>query len=118
LPGLEKALSDLPWLEVRELSDRTLYEELVSRLDRGESEAIALAKEIDAGLLLIDEKKGRRAAQLMGLEIIGLIGVLIEAKVAGHISLVKPKIDKLIFEFGFRVQPALYYKTLKITEEE
>lgn len=51
------------------------FETLCRLLDLGESEAIALAKEKNLPLI-IDEKKGRKIAQNMGLKIIGLLGVL------------------------------------------
>jgi predicted nucleic acid-binding protein len=51
-------------------------------LDPGESEAIALACRQPA-LLLIDERKGRLAAQSLGLAIIGVVGVLITLRVEG-----------------------------------
>jgi len=50
------------------------------QLDPGESEAIALALEINADLLLIDERRGRTEANRLDIRITGLLGVLVEAK--------------------------------------
>ena len=51
-----------------------------ANLDRGESEAIVLAKELHADFLLMDERLGTSTAESMGISTIGLLGVLIKAK--------------------------------------
>ena len=51
----------------------------VSGLDDGESEAIILADELKASVLVMDEKKGRKVAQKMGIQITGTVGILIQA---------------------------------------
>lgn len=74
-------ISDCSFLKCREVFDRQSIKILreVVGLDAGESEAIALADEQGADLLIIDERKGRRVAKQMGLKITGTIGILIQA---------------------------------------
>ena len=76
-----KVIGDCSFLKRGEVSDRQAIKILreVVGLDAGESEAIALADEQGADLLIIDERKGRRAAKQMGLKITGTIGILIQA---------------------------------------
>lgn len=76
-----KVIDDCPFLIRGEVSDRQAIKVLreVVGLDVGESEAIALADEQEANLLIIDERKGRRVAKQMGLKITGTIGILIQA---------------------------------------
>jgi predicted nucleic acid-binding protein len=72
------------WVEVKTISiqaDLTLQ-----RLDLGEQEAILLAQELQAELLLLDDKAGRQAALLRNLSVTGLLGVLDEAASLGLIS--------------------------------
>lgn len=74
------ALSELDWVEVVPLSDHRLRDRLISELDEGEAEAIALAVQLGADYVLIDERKAREIAAFRGLKTTGLLGVLIKAK--------------------------------------
>jgi uncharacterized protein len=106
------------WIEVRQVTNRSLIAVLLEQqLDEGECEAIALAIEINAELLLIDERRGRAEADKLGLRITGLLGVLVEAKQKGFIVAVKPVMDDLIGTAGFRVADALYTRILQMVGE-
>ena len=77
----KQMIVECPFLKRLEVSDRQSIKILreVVGLDAGESEAIALAEENHADLLIIDERKGRRVAKQMELKIIGTIGILLQA---------------------------------------
>lgn len=67
---------DLPdFMEIKLVTETTELETLTRLLDRGESEAILLALELNLPLV-IDEKKGRKIARLKGVDILGLLGVV------------------------------------------
>jgi len=119
VPGTIEAQS-APWLEVRQAKDLDVIEQLqtIARLDPGESEAIVIAIEFNADLLLIDERRGRAEANRLGLRITGLLGVLVEAKQQGWIEAVKPLVDALIETSEFRVSTALYKQILEMVSEE
>jgi hypothetical protein len=80
----------LPWLIVAAANDRRRVDELRADLDLGEAEAIVLAIERRADLLLVDERRGRRSAGASGLMVTGLLGVVAAAKHAGVIAAAKP----------------------------
>ena len=74
--------------------------------------AIALAKETPNARLLINEKKGREIARQLGLDITGLIGIMIEAKEKEMISSIRPTLDLLRTQAGFWISETLYQKVL------
>ena len=111
-PGAEE-ISTVDWVKRMLVKNRHLVQALRQDLDAGEAEAIALALEIEADLLLMDERLGRESARHFGLRYIGLIGVLIEAKHKGLISAVKPYLDTLRDMAGFRLANDLNERVLR-----
>lgn len=101
------------WIVIRSAQDRTFVQILQAELDDGEAEAIALAIELQADRLLIDERLGRRVAERYGVQITGLLGILAAAKQENLIPAVKTVMDQLINQAGFRVHPNLYSQILQ-----
>ena len=100
------------WLHVADPGDQDLVRRLRDELDFGEAEAIALAVERQAALLLMDEKHGREVAERLGISVTGLIGVLADAKEARLIESVRPVLDELITKARFWIGPNLYREVL------
>ena len=81
-------------------------------LDLGEAETIALALELGAGRVVLDERDGRRFAQRHDLAVIGTLGVLVEAKNQGLLSHIRGELDALRQKAGFFLGEALYREVL------
>lgn len=77
------------------MSDANLISLLTVELHSGEAEAIALALELKADHLLIDEREGRTMARQLGVPVTGVLGVLRRAKRRAHITAIKPEIESL-----------------------
>jgi predicted nucleic acid-binding protein len=110
-------VSSFEWIEIGHVTDQLLLASLRLELDEGEAEAIILALETRADLLLLDERKGRAIAARLGLQFVGLLGVLLEAKQAGLIPAVKPLVDDLIAKAGFWIGQELYEHLLRVAGE-
>lgn len=69
------------FISVKEVSNMASVNILkrATGLDQGESEAIVLSDEIQADILLMDEAKGRKISDQMGIHIMGTIGILMVA---------------------------------------
>lgn len=65
----------------------------------------------------MDETKGRQIAKKIGLNVTGLLGVIIEAKSKGFIPSVKDILEKLVDKAGFYVDQNLYESVLKTAGE-
>ncbi|NJK63520.1 MAG: DUF3368 domain-containing protein [Synechococcaceae cyanobacterium SM2_3_1] len=105
------------WIQTRTISDRTLVKALSNELDIGEAEAIALAVEMQADQVLIDERRGRLVASRLNLRYTGILGILVEAKSKGLIAEVRPLLDALINVAGFWVAEPLYNSVLQLVNE-
>ena len=79
---------------------------------------IALALELKADALLIDERLGRRQASRLGLSITGLLGVLLAAKKKSLVSAVRPVVEALVSEANFRISDQLYLEVLTAAAAE
>ena len=105
LAALKAAFTE-PWLQVADLADTDADADAEARLeecralinlhqiDMGEASALVLAQQLatqgTAALLLIDEHRGRQAAQHCQVAIIGTAGLLVLAKQAGAVDKVRP----------------------------
>jgi uncharacterized protein len=83
-----------------------------SELGRGEQEAIALAIQLQAGLVILDDQEGRRIARQESLPITGTIGVLIEAREKGLLPSIRHELDRLI-EAGMWLDELFYHRILQ-----
>ncbi|ELR97534.1 DUF3368 domain-containing protein [Gloeocapsa sp. PCC 73106] len=102
------------WIQVQSVSDVSLIRLLRQTLDKGESEAIALALEIQAQWTILDEHDGRKIAKSLGLQVTGILGILIRAKQTGELSSLETIMDQLIKEAGFRIASDLLAKVLTV----
>lgn len=92
--GFYKDLSEVDWVKVTEIQDKQAVKYFID-LDSGEAEAIVLATELNADLILLDEKLGRIHAKHADLKVTGTIGILIKAKTVGLIGEIKPLLNEL-----------------------
>lgn len=114
MPG-SNTIQSTSWITVKHVENRLLVASLKLQLDEGEAEA--LATELEADLLLVDERKARAVADHLGLKFTGLLGVLVEAKYKEHIANIKPLLNLLISQAGFWIAPTLYEYILETVGE-
>ena len=83
----------------------------LEQLDAGEREAIVLALELSA-LLVIYERDGRAVATRLGLRLTGTLGLLVEAKNRALIPSLRIELNRLLVETNFRCAESLLQKAL------
>jgi hypothetical protein len=119
VPGAVE-VQTLSWIQTQTVINSlqvTEIQENNESIHLGEAEAIILSLEMKADLLLMDERRGRIVATNYGINVIGLLGVLLQAKKQGLIPVIKPLIDQLITQADFRVSPQLYTVVLQASNE-
>jgi predicted nucleic acid-binding protein len=114
-PGKEndqvQALLSKGTLQLQQVSAKILTE-LPIDLGRGEREAIALAIDLGADLVILDDQQGRLVSRDKGLSVTGTVGVIVEAKERGFIPSLRPEMDRLI-EAGMWINEVFYHRILK-----
>ena len=106
-----------PFIHTRAPSDRDRVDQFRQILDGGESEALALAIEVRADLVLIDEAEGRAFARSLGLVPVGVLGTLTRAKERGLIDRITPLIDRLQEELRFFISPRIRAEVIRSAGE-
>lgn len=107
------------WISVYpEVKGQVLAQVLQRDLDKGEAEAIALAVQVKADWTLLDEREGRKIAKSLGLNVVGILGILLRARREGKLSSFKKAMDNLRERAGFRIGAELYDVLLRESGEE
>ncbi|MFH1084528.1 MAG: DUF3368 domain-containing protein [Chloroflexota bacterium] len=108
---------NLPLVTRHRVADAALVTALERDLDRGEAETIALAIQLGADLVLLEEHDGRRAAQRLGLRVTGVVGVLLAAKQGALLPAIGPQLDRLR-RAGFHLSDAVCRHALSLVGED
>ena len=115
-PGC-KEIKEAQWVASKEVSNITSQKHLLSHLDQGEAEVILLADELNADLVIMDERKGYEVlANLLNIKVIGTIAILSMAKDLGLIENIKPYLDKMKAK-GVWIDDQIYAISLKDVNE-
>jgi len=111
----QAALDAAPWIKVVSLANpqRMLA---YTGLDEGEASVLALAEELDASLVIVDERKGRRYAKRLGLAVTATRGSLLLAKEQGLIATIAPLLLALQGS-GLYLDPDLVHQVLALAQE-
>jgi len=104
------------WIGIKEVKDKSRQLYFESILDPGEASTIALALEIPNCMVIIDEIKGRKIARENNIPVIGLLGILIQAKKQGLFPEIRPKLE-LLHKLGFRFSSQLEQTILQMADE-
>jgi uncharacterized protein len=84
-------------------------------VDRGEASVLSVALDRGYGVLM-DDRRGRRSAEVLGVPVIGTVGVLVLAKRHGLLKRIKPQLEYLVAS-GYHLSPSLCRSALQVAGE-
>jgi hypothetical protein len=114
--NVQAAISER-WIQTTNVRESELLNLLSLQLDRGEAEAIALAVELKADVILMDEREGRVLAAQSGVRVTGVLGILLVAKRSGQIASLKAEITSLREEAHFFLSGLMEMKIIAAAGE-
>jgi hypothetical protein len=109
-------LSKFEWIKIQKIKNKKSLSYFLD-LDKGEAEAIVLATEIGADLIILDETLGRFHAKHAGLKVTGTLGILLKAKQLGFVSELKSLLLELRIK-GIWLSDRLIEEMLKLANEK
>lgn len=115
-PGSREVVS-AKWITIQDINDKGLVSLLRADLDEGEAQAITLAHEVSAEVILLDERDARHAAERLGLKLLGTVAILLWGKQVGKIESLHEQLDLLRSKGNFRISQRLYDQALKLAGE-
>ena len=110
-PGMGP-IAGAAWIRTVAVPEDSYLLALKRDVDPGEAEAMALAAEAQADIVLLDERRARKLAISLGFQVVGAVGVLLRAKREGFLPQLRPVMDQMIAA-GFRIGDALYGDALR-----
>jgi len=115
-PGSDE-IARAPWIVRQAVQDQTTVTRLRSRVGWGEAEAIVLARQLHADAVVLDDSTARRVAEEEGCAVVGLLGLIVNAKRQGLIPTVKPLLNAMRQE-NFFMTDALQEAILRQAGED
>jgi len=100
------------WVVIQPIKDQNLLAEYQQKVDPGEASALALAQEINADLVILDDLEARKFALKLGLAFKGTLGLLVMAKQEGIIPSIRPYLEK-VQQTNFRLASHLVDQSLR-----
>ncbi len=111
-PGGQE-VREAEWVQCKSVRDQDYIKLLSRELDAGEAEAIVLARQEQADVVLLDEKEARRVARRLGIQVLGTVGILIWARRKGLISNLRAELKLLQEQGGFRLGKDIFLEALR-----
>lgn len=105
------------WIQIKNPGKTNLARGELTTLDPGEAEALALALDLQAEIVLLDEVRGRSVARSLGLRAVGTLGVLIEAKRQGFITSFRDQLERLGRDSQLQLSDEIKELALKMSGE-
>jgi predicted nucleic acid-binding protein len=85
-------------------------------LGSGETAVLSLVSSRDDAVCVLDDLAARNCAEAFQLPVLGTLGILLKAKVAGLIPLLQPEIANLL-AVGSLLSPAVIQRALNLADE-
>ena len=108
-------LSAYDWIQIQSAPHLEILP-LAADLGQGEREVLSLAVSRPEAVALLDDSLARHFGKHLGITLTGTLGVLLKAKQAGHLEVIRPKLDRLQ-QLGFRLSRQTHFTVLDIAGE-